>query len=107
MLTPWEADLRTVLDAMPRRVRAELLRAHHLQPEALDEKIALWESDPQTREVGGDGPGLGRACGDAHRTGDAGAGARSLRRSPLRRGGCRLAWRDYPSKLQRHASSPR
>ena len=53
MLTPWEADLRATLDTMPRRVRAELLRALRLQPEALDEEIATWELDPRTHEWAG------------------------------------------------------
>ena len=34
---------------MPRRVRAELLRALRLQPEALDEEIRRWETDPRTQ----------------------------------------------------------
>jgi len=49
MLTPWEADLRSTLDAMPRRVKAELLRALQLRPEHMDEEIARWEADPRTR----------------------------------------------------------
>lgn len=34
MLSPWESDLSVALDQMPRRVRAELLRALRLQPDA-------------------------------------------------------------------------
>lgn len=49
MLGPWGAHLRATLDQMPRRVRAELLRALRLQPEALDEEIARGESDPGTQ----------------------------------------------------------
>lgn len=45
----WQADLRAALDQMPRRVRAELLRALRLQSEALDEEIGRRESDPRTQ----------------------------------------------------------
>lgn len=38
---------------MPRRVRAELLRALRLQPEALDEEIQRWEFDPRTESWAG------------------------------------------------------
>jgi len=38
ILSPWAADLHAALDQMPRRVRAELLRALRLQPEAFDEE---------------------------------------------------------------------
>lgn len=48
MLSPWESGLRSALNQMPRRVRAELLRALRLQPEALDE-ITRLESDPRTQ----------------------------------------------------------
>ena len=53
MLTPWEADLRATLDLMPKRVRAELLRALRLQPRALDEEIARYEAHPETRAWAG------------------------------------------------------
>jgi hypothetical protein len=53
VLTPWEADLRATLDLMPRRVRAELLRALRLQPGALDEEIARCQADPETRAWAG------------------------------------------------------
>lgn len=49
MLTPWEADLKAVLDTMPRRVRAELLRVLRLRPEDLDDEIERWEFDPRTQ----------------------------------------------------------
>jgi hypothetical protein len=49
MQSPWESSLRSALDQMPRRVRAELLRVLRLQPEALDEEIRRWESDPGTQ----------------------------------------------------------
>lgn len=52
MLSPWESELSAALDDMPRRVRAELLRALRLQPGALDEEIGRWESDPRTQGWG-------------------------------------------------------
>lgn len=35
------------------RVRVELLRALRLQPDALDEEIIRWESDPRTQGCAG------------------------------------------------------
>ncbi len=49
MLAPWEENLRTALDQMPRPLRAELLRTLRLQPEALEEEITRWEADPRTQ----------------------------------------------------------